>query len=117
MTRFAGMAFAALVATTGPSLADTAKQFLELYNSEDGQGLAIVKITSMEAGMHQVNDYLKAHGQAPLYCQPPQLVLTGPQVGDMIRRAAEEKNSKVEDMTIPAALLFVLQRTFPCDAR
>jgi len=114
MTRFAGMALAAFIATTGPSLADTAKQFLELYNSEDGQGLAISKIASMEAGVREANEYLKTHGERPLYCQPAQLVLTGPQIADMIRRAAEEKDSKVEDMTIPGALLFVLQKTFPC---
>jgi hypothetical protein len=114
MARFAGMILVALVAMAGPSLGDTAKQFLQLYNSEDGQGLAIAKISSMEAGVHQANEYLKAHGQTPLYCQPPQLVLTGSQIGDMIRRAAEEKDSKVEDMTVSAALLFVLQKTFPC---
>jgi hypothetical protein len=116
MTRIAGFALAALAVTTGPSLADTAKQFLQLYNSEDGQGLAIAKIASMEAGVHQANEYLKAHNEAPIYCQPPQLVLTGPQIADMIRRAAEEKDSKVEDMTVPSALLFVLQKTFPCDS-
>ena len=114
MARFAGMVFATLVATAGPSLADTAKQFLQLYNSEDGQALAIVKITSMEAGMRRANEFVKAHSQAPLYCQPPQLALTGPQIADMIQRAAEEKDSRVEAMDVPSALLFVLQKTFPC---
>lgn len=118
MKRFAGMVFAVLAASNTPCWADTAKQFLQLYNSEDGQGqaLAVVKIVSMEAGVHQVNEYLKAHNQPPIYCQPPQLVLTGPQLADMIHRAADEKNSKVEDLTVSQALLFVLQKTFPCDA-
>jgi len=116
MKRFAGMVFAVLAVSSAPCWADTAKQFLQLYNSEDGQGeaLAVVKIVSMEAGVHQANEYLKAHNQTPLYCQPPQLVLTGSQIADMIHRAAAEKNSKVEDMTIPVALIFVLQKTFPC---
>jgi hypothetical protein len=114
MKRFAGMVLAGLVASAGPSLADKAKQFLELYTSEDGQALAIAKISSMEAGMHEVNAYLVAHNEKPLYCQPAQLVLTGSQTADMIKRAADEKGSKIEDMTIPGALLFVLQRTFPC---
>ena len=118
MKRFAGMVFAVLAASSAPCCADTAKQFLQLYDSEDGQGqaLAVVKIVSMEAGVHQANEYLKAHNQPPLYCQPPQLVLTGSQIADMIHRAAAEKNSKVEDMTVSASLLFVLQRTFPCAA-
>jgi hypothetical protein len=118
MKRFAGMVFAVLAASSTPCWADTAKQFLQLYYSEDGQGqdLAVVKIGSMEAGVHQANEYLKAHNQTPIYCQPPQLVLTAPQVADMIHRAAEEKDSKVKDMTVSASLLFVLQRTFPCTA-
>ena len=114
MTRFAGMVLAGLVASAGPSLADTTKQFLDLYNSEDGQGLALVKITAMEAGVHQANEALKARNGKPLYCQPPQLVLTGPQIADMIHRAADEKDSKVKDMTVSQSLLLVLQRTFPC---
>jgi hypothetical protein len=115
MKRFAGMVFAVLAVSSAPCWADTAKQFLQLYNSEDGQDLAVVKIASMEAGVHQANEYLKAHNQTQIYCQPPQLVLTGSQIADMIYRAAHEKNSKVEDMTVSASLLFVLQKTFPCD--
>ncbi len=38
MKRFAGMVFAVLAASSAASRADTAKQFLQLYNSEDGQG-------------------------------------------------------------------------------
>jgi len=118
MKRIAGMVFAVLAVSSAPCWADTVKQFLQLYNSEDGQGqaLAVVKIVSVEAGVHQANEYLKAHNQTPIYCQPPQLVLTGPQLADMIHRAADEKDSKVEDMTVSASLLFVLQRTFPCTA-
>ena len=118
MKRFAGMVFTVLAASSTPCWADTAKQFLQLYYSEDGQGqdLAVVKIVSMEAGVHQVNEYLKANNQTPIYCQPQQLVLTGPQLADMIHRAAEEKDSKVKEMTMPSALLFVLQKTFPCGA-
>ena len=114
MKRFAGMVFAVLAASSAPCGADTAKQFLQLYNSEDGQDLAVVKITSMEAGVRRANEYLKAHNQTPLYCQPPQLALTGSQIADMILRAAEEKDSRVEAMDVPSALLFVLQKTFPC---
>src|ERR1700753_2515989 len=112
MKRFAGMVFAVLAASSTPCWADTAKQFLQLYYSEDGQGqdLAISKISSMEAGVHQANEYLKAHNQTPLYCQPTQLVLTGSQLADMIHRAADEKDSKVKDMTVSGALLFVLQK-------
>ena len=43
-----------------------------------------------------------------------ELVLTGSQIADMLKRAVEEKDSKLGDMRLPSALIFVLQRTFPC---
>jgi len=60
MKRIAGMVFAVLAVSSAPCWADTVKQFLQLYNSEDGQGqaLAVVKIVSVEAGVHQANEYL-----------------------------------------------------------
>jgi hypothetical protein len=114
MTRFAGTVLALLVATSAACRADTAKQFVTLYNSEDGQGVAIAKVAAMETGLHEANEYLKAHNEKAMYCQPAQLALTGSQVGDMVRRAVEEKDSTVGDLLLPAALLLVLQKTFPC---
>jgi predicted secreted protein len=115
MKRLAGLVFATLVVSAGPCMAITAAQFLQLYNSEDGQLLAISKIESMEAGVHEANEYLvKTRNDKPLYCQPPQLVLTGSQIADMLKRDVEEKGSKLGEVRLPSALLIVLQRTFPC---
>jgi predicted secreted protein len=115
MKRLGGLVFAMLVVSAGPCMAITAGQFLQLYNSEDGQLLAISKIESMEAGVHEANAYLvKTRNEKALYCQPEKLVLTGPQIADMLKRAVDEKDSKLGDVWLPSALLIVLQRTFPC---
>ena len=77
--------------------------------------LAISKIESMEAGVHEANEYLvKTRSEKALYCQPEKLVLTGSQIADMLKRAVEEKDSKLGDVRLPSALIIVLQRTFPC---
>jgi hypothetical protein len=102
--------------STDPALADaaTAKQFLQLDASDDGQSLAEVKITSLEQGIRVTNAQVAgtAGGKA-LYCQPASLVLTGSQLADMVRRAVAE-NDKLEDVPVPVVLLGVLQKTFLC---
>jgi hypothetical protein len=90
--------------------APTAKQFLQLAGSEDGRDLADVKIISVEQGINVANAHLASH---PLYCQPAALVLTGPQLADMVGRAVAA-DKKLEDVPLPAVLLGVLQKTFPC---
>lgn len=109
---------AAVWAAANPAWADaaTAKQFLQLYASDDGQSLAEVKITSLEEGIRAANAHVVGTaGGKPLYCQPASLVLTGSQLADMVRRAVAE-NDKLEDVPVPTVLLGVLQKTFPCAA-
>ena len=116
MKRITGIAIAciATLAAAVPASADTAtaKQFLQLDASEDGRGLAEVKITSMEEGIRAANAQLAGSGK-PLYCQPASLVLTGSQIADMIGREVGG-NRKLEDQPLPVVLLGVLQKTFPC---
>jgi hypothetical protein len=118
MKHFIGIAIVCATgfAFAGPAWADaaTAKQFLQLDSSEDGRGLAEVKITSMEEGIRVANAHLAA-GSKPLYCQPASLVLTGSQLADMVGRAVGA-NDKLEDVPMPTVLLGVLQKTFPCAA-
>jgi hypothetical protein len=117
MTRFLVLSFAcaALVAATAPARADaTAKQYLQLEASEDGVLLAETKIASVEEGIRVTNTTL-AQG-SKLYCQPATLVLTGPQLADMVRRAVAA-DEKLEKQMMSSVLLGVLEKTFPCTAK
>lgn len=109
---------AATLAAANPAFADTAtaKQFLQLDASEDGKGLAELKIAALEEGIRVANARLAGTaGSKPLYCQPASLVLTGSQLADMVGRAVGQ-NDKLEDVPVPAVLLGVLEKTFPCTA-
>lgn len=109
---------AATLAAANPAFADTAtaKQFLQLDASEDGKGLAELKIAALEEGIRVANArFAGTAGSKPLYCQPASLVLTGSQLADMVGRAVGQ-NDKLEDVPVPAVLLGVLEKTFPCTA-
>lgn len=105
---------AAIVAAAVPARADgTAKQYLQLDASDDGQALAETKIAAQEEGIRVVNAGLPSGSK--LYCQPATLVLTGPQLADMVRRAVAA-DDKLEDQMVSSVLLGVLEKTFPCAA-
>ncbi|HVU20786.1 MAG TPA: hypothetical protein VHE09_08650 [Rhizomicrobium sp.] len=115
MTRFTAMILAGVaIIATAPAHADgTAKQFMQLVDSEDGRALGETKLVALEEGIRVTNASLGP--TAKLYCQPPTLVLTGPQIADMLRRAVAA-NDKLEDQAVSAVLLGVLETTFPCAA-
>ena len=116
MTRFIALLFvsAAIAGMAGSALADgTAKQFLQLDASDDGVALAETKIVAQGEGISIANAALPAN--AKLYCQPTALVLTGPQLADMVRRAVKA-DDKLEDQMVSSVLLGVLKNTFPCAA-
>ncbi len=116
MTRFIAVLFAgaAVFAATAPARADaTAKQFMQLVDSEDGRALGETKLVALEEGIRTTNGALAS--ATKLYCQPPTLVLTGPQIADMLRRAVAA-NDKLEDQPVSSVLLGVLESTFPCSA-
>jgi hypothetical protein len=105
-------ASAAAVAVAAPARADaTAKQFLQLVDSEDGRALGETKLVAVEEGIRITNASLPATSK--LYCQPVTLVLTGPQLADMLHRAVTA-DDKLEDNPMSAVLLSVLEKTFPC---
>lgn len=116
MTRFIAVLFAsvAVVSAAAPARADaTAKQFMQLVDSEDGRALGETKLVALEEGIRATNAALATGTK--LYCQPATLVLTGPQIADMLRRAVAA-NNKLEDQAVSAVLLNVLETTFPCAA-
>ncbi len=116
MNRFAVMAAVAMVAAAAsPSQAGVStKQFLDVYDSEDGQPAAELQIAAMEQGLLELNRYVaKIRDEQPVYCQPEQLSLTGPQLADMVHRGVAE-NPKLKDQPLSVSLLAILQKTFPC---
>ena len=117
MTRFIALLFtsAAAVVAAVPARAEvTAKQFLQLVDSEDGRDLGETKLVALEEGIRTTNAALAAGSR--LYCQPATLVLTGPQLADMLRRAVAA-DDKQKDKPMPAVMLDVLEKTFPCVAK
>jgi hypothetical protein len=110
MKRLASIAALTAFALALPAHAETtAKQFLEVYASPDGESLGEMQISATEQGLHQINTYLKkTAGQKPVYCQPDTLILTGAQLADMLTRAVNE-NSALKNMPLSATVLIVLQ--------
>jgi hypothetical protein len=117
MKRLASIAaLAAFTLASSARAETTAKEFLEVYASPDGESLGEMQISATEQGLHQINKYLeKTAGQKQVYCQPDALILTGPQLADMLTRAVNE-NSALKNMPLSGAMLIVLQKTFPCAA-
>ncbi len=104
---------AILLAAASAHADETAKQFLQVDASDDGQPLAETKIAAQEEGIRIANAALPAASK--FYCQPPTLVLTGPQLADMVRRAVKA-DDKLEKQLVSSVLFNVLKSTFPCTA-
>ena len=73
---------------------------LTFSQEEDGIGWANAAIVS------------ERH-EPPLYCLPPNLVLTGYQIVDMLRRGMKD-NSVVGGVPYGFGILLVVKKTFPC---
>lgn len=52
--------------------------------------------------------------QPPLYCEPPDLSLTGEQIFDMLDRASK-RDPKIARLVWPVAMIAVFQHAFPCE--
>src|ERR1700761_3264006 len=109
MKRLASIAAVAAFALALPAHAETtAKQFLEVYASPDGESLGEMQISATEQGLHQLNTYLvKTAKEKPVYCQPDTLILTGAQLADMLTRGVNE-DAALKNMPLSAATLAVL---------
>jgi hypothetical protein len=64
----------------------------------------------------QANAWLaETRHEAPMYCVPEQLVFTEDQLLSLLKKGSDE-DPRMADMTVPAALLAVMKKTFPCAA-
>ena len=90
-------------------------EMLAAYDHGDGTArqLILLGLSQIEGGMALANAELKAKGQAPLYCTPPQLVLTGEQVLDMLRRI-DSNHPEIGQVSYAVAILKAAEDVFPC---
>jgi hypothetical protein len=89
---------------------------LKAYDSKDRlrKEYATIHADLIARGIFAANtEVVYVRKQAPLYCQPLALQLTGEQVIDLLRRAAE-KEASLGTLSTGTGILIALQRTFPC---
>ena len=99
---------------TEPQFINTA-DLLTAYDQGDASSrqLILLGMMQIEGGMELANIELQTRGNSPLYCRPPQLMLTGEQVLDMIRRYAAA-HSDIRDSSYAVAILRAAEDAFPC---
>lgn len=117
-TKFSAVALVVLCATHAfaaePRFVST-DEILVAYDHGDDNArqLILLGLTQTEGGMELANAELKARGQASLYCTPPQLMLTGEQILDILRRYAGS-HPEVGQSSYAVAILKAAEDVFPC---
>jgi hypothetical protein len=94
----------------------TLKRFLKSYDASEAEGRVVreVLVSTTENSFAWTNSYLQEARKAkPLYCEPPDLELTGPEIIEMMRRDAQSK-PEMESYLLGYAILETLQNRFPC---
>jgi hypothetical protein len=115
MSALAGLVvLSAQALTAQPQFINTA-DLLAAYDQGDGSArqLILLGLAQVEGGMALANAELKARGASPLYCAPPQLVLTGEQILDMLRRYAAN-HPDIGQNSYAVAILKAAEDVFPC---
>ena len=94
----------------------TVSKFLQTVEEPLGREGAESFLAGINTGFMQANSYLaQARQESPLFCVPEQLALTEDQLLSLLKKGADE-DTAMGDMTVPAALLAVMKKTFPCAA-
>jgi hypothetical protein len=70
-------------------------------------------VENIERGVSVANRALIANSQAPLYCLPEKLHLTGPQILDMMRRMVQS-TAPLGVLEPGLAVMIAVRDTFPC---
>jgi hypothetical protein len=94
----------------------TTNQFLSAYESASPDRKPILDslADSLQEGMGWANSAVTVvQHRKPIYCQPQDMVLTGPQVVDMLRGEVA-KNSAIGPSPLGAGIVEALLHTFPC---
>lgn len=108
------LAAAFLAGMAQPAMCGAVTDFLKLHDEPLEQSTAETTITGLQAGFTEANTWLaETRKEAPMYCQPANLSLTPDQLIDMLRRGVNDQ-PELDESNLAAALLAVMQRTFPC---
>ena len=97
-----------------------AGRLLEMYDHELDKGAQEefeLIISYIAEGFGWANAELRRRKTPPLYCPPPKLAITAPQLIDILRRAIVEDqplSNPLSNQALGFALLVSLERAFPC---
>ncbi|HEX4078145.1 MAG TPA: hypothetical protein VHX61_04630 [Rhizomicrobium sp.] len=103
----------------GPNAAraeQTVSNFLQTVEEPLDRERAETLLAGINSGFMQANTWLaETRHEAPMYCVPEELVFTEDQLLSLLKKGADE-DPAMGDMKVPAALLAVMRKTFPCAA-
>lgn len=108
--------FAFIVMPSVARAEQTVNELLKDYNSAKGDKRSIIEllVSQTENGMNWANIHVQVvRNEKPLYCDPENLVLTGSQILDMLRREAKEF-PETGRHPYGYGILAVKIKTFPC---
>ena len=94
-----------------------AKTLLKTYDvaAPKDKEIVLFTISRTQNGMSWANSALRTQRKEdPLYCAPTNVVLTGEQIVDILRRHLKEDPS-AEEVPYGLVMLLALQKTFPCN--
>ena len=112
--RVIGAAIALCVASDANALTLRLKHYITPEN-ENQRVLNTMYLEGLKDGLVILNVTLVRSGVAPLFCLPPQMVLTGDQADDILMREVKSHPAPApDDMPIGIPLLAGLRKTFPC---
>lgn len=114
MKQIAAAVLASLLLAT-PATAETlAGDVIAIYERDAGARQEIEAILlHTQNGFGWANSALKVRGTQPLYCSPGQIVFTGRQLFDVLKRSVATE-AKIASAPIGYALLLAMQRTYHC---
>ena len=94
-----------------------AKTLLKTYDvaAPKDKEIVLFTLSRTQTGMSWANSALRTQRkEEPLYCVPSNVVLTGEQIVDILRRHLKEDPS-AEEVPYGLVMLLALQKTFPCN--
>jgi hypothetical protein len=91
------------------------KSALQLYDSADSDNRKVWEIIfgNTYNGMRWANAVLAGKKQKQLFCEPKNVVLTGPEVTEMLRGQLKA-DSKFGELPFGFGIFIVVQAAFPC---
>ena len=107
---------AALLATSNASPMINTSRMLEVYDQSNDHDKKVVELSlsSMEEGIFVTNmAFASKRNVQQLYCQPDRLVLTGPQLVQMMKDEISKRPDLADDPT-DFVILATLVDVFPC---